>query len=125
MLANAVSQRAAWVLVLRSLNYRVSDTYRWAGGAENASHLFWGQVGCLQRMGHLAGAWRRIIMLDAGKCCVAESSVGAGATIAELPREQCCIDGRTAQKWWRICFGRSWGARGIGGTLQQLCALAS
>ena len=36
--------------------------------------------------------------LDAGKCCVAESSVGAGAAAAELPPEQCCIDGRAAQK---------------------------
>ena len=43
--------------------------------------------------------------LDAGKCCVAESSVGVGAAAAELPLEQCCIDGRTAQKWRRICFG--------------------
>ena len=42
---------------------------------------------------------------DAGKRCVAESSVGAGAAAAELPLERCCIDGRTAQKWWRICFG--------------------
>jgi len=48
--------------------------------------------------------------LDAGKCCVAESRGGAGAAVAELPREQCCIDGRTAQKWWRICFGGRWDA---------------
>ena len=34
MQANAVSQRAAWVLVPRPLNYSVSDSYRWAGGAE-------------------------------------------------------------------------------------------
>ena len=42
---------------------------------EMAAYLFRGQLGRLQRMGHLAGAWRYIIMLDAGKCCVAESSV--------------------------------------------------
>ena len=50
--ANAVSQRAAWVLVPRSLIYSASNAYRWAGGAENAAHLFWRQLGCLQRMGH-------------------------------------------------------------------------
>jgi hypothetical protein len=35
MHATALPQRAAWVLVLRSLNYRVSDAYRWAAGAVN------------------------------------------------------------------------------------------
>jgi len=96
VLANAVAQRG--VSACAGLSYSVSNAYRWAGGAENPAHLFRGQVGCLQRMGHLAGAWRYIIMLDAGKCCVAESSVGAGAAAAELPPEQCCIDGRAAQK---------------------------
>ena len=52
MQANAVSQRAAWVLVPRSLIYSASNAYRWAGGAENAAHLFRRQLGCLQRMGH-------------------------------------------------------------------------
>jgi hypothetical protein len=34
--------------------------------------------------------------------------VGAGGAAAELPLERCCIDGRGAQKWWRICFGAYW-----------------
>ena len=52
MLATAVSQRAAWVLMLRSLIYSASNAYRWAAGAENPAHLFRGQGWCLQRMGH-------------------------------------------------------------------------
>ena len=42
-LANAVSLRAAWVLMPRPQIYSVSSAYRWAVGAENRSHLFWGQ----------------------------------------------------------------------------------
>ena len=52
MLATAVSQRAAWVLMLRSLIHSVSNAYRWAAGAENPAHLFRGQGWCLQRMEH-------------------------------------------------------------------------
>jgi hypothetical protein len=52
MLATAVSQRAAWVLMLRSLIYSASNAYRWAAGAENPAHLFRGQLWCLQRTGH-------------------------------------------------------------------------
>ena len=52
MQANAVSQRAAWVLVPRSLIYSVSSAYRWAGTPENAAHLFRRQLGCWQRMEH-------------------------------------------------------------------------
>ena len=52
MQANAVWQRAAWVLVPRSLIYSASNAYRWAAGAENPAHLFPGQLWCLQRMGH-------------------------------------------------------------------------
>jgi hypothetical protein len=63
MQANAVSQRAAWVPMLRSLINSVSNAYRWAGGAENPAHLFQGHLGCLQRMGHVAGAWRCIIAI--------------------------------------------------------------
>ena len=43
MLANAVSQRAAWVLMPQPQICSVSNAYRWAVGAENRSHLFWGQ----------------------------------------------------------------------------------
>ena len=49
--ANAVSQRAALVLMPRSLIDSVSSGYRWAAGAENRAHLFRGQLGRLQRMG--------------------------------------------------------------------------
>ena len=52
MLGNAVSQRAARMLVPQPQNCRLSDAYRWAAGAENPAHLFRGQLGCLQRMGH-------------------------------------------------------------------------
>ena len=52
MQANAVWQRAAWVLVPRSLIYSASNAYRWAAGAENPAHLFCGQWGCLQHMEH-------------------------------------------------------------------------
>jgi hypothetical protein len=75
---------------------------------EMLAHLFRGQMGCLQRMGHLAGAWQSTTMLDAGKCCVAESSLGVGAAVANLPRERCCIGACRAQKWWRICSGGCW-----------------
>ena len=50
MQAHAVSQRAACVLMLRSLIYSVSNAYRWAAGAENPAQLFRGQLGCLQRV---------------------------------------------------------------------------
>ena len=50
--ANAVSQRAALVLMPRSLIDSVSNAYRWAAGAENPARLFRGQLGYLQRMGH-------------------------------------------------------------------------
>ena len=99
MLATAVSQRAAWVLMLRSLIYSVSNAYRWAAGAEYPAHMFWRQVGCLQRMGYCAAAFRCGVMLGC-KC-----SLGVGAAAAELPLEGCCIDARCAQKWWHICFG--------------------
>ena len=42
-----------------------------------------------------------------------EISVSVGAAAAELPLEGCCIDGRSAQKWWRICFGGRWGAYSV------------
>ena len=99
MLATAVSQRAAWVLMLRSLIYSVSNAYRWAAGAEYPAHMFWRQVGCLQRMGYCAAAFRCGVMLGC-KC-----SLGVGAAAAELPLEGYCIDARCAQKWWHICFG--------------------
>jgi len=51
MLRSAVPQRAAWVLMLRSLIHSVSNAHRWAAGAETPAHLFWGKLGCLQRMG--------------------------------------------------------------------------
>ena len=63
MQANAVWQRAAWVLVPRSLIYSASNAYRWAAGAENPAHLFRGQLWCLQRTGHEAGACWCIIMI--------------------------------------------------------------
>ena len=75
--ANAVSQRAAWVLMLRSLIYSVSNAYRWAAGAEYPAHMFWRQVGCLQRMGYCAAAFRCGVMLGC-KC-----SLGVGAAAAE------------------------------------------
>ena len=50
--ANAVSQRAALVLMPRSLIDSVSNAYRWAAGAENPARLFQGQLVCLQRMGN-------------------------------------------------------------------------
>ena len=56
MQANAVSQRAVWVLVPRPLNYRLSDAYRWAPGAESPVHLFRGQVGCMDHRKHSAAA---------------------------------------------------------------------
>ena len=47
MQAIAVSQRAAWVLVPRSLNYRLSDAVSMGGRRRNPAHLFRGQPGCL------------------------------------------------------------------------------
>ena len=54
MQANAVWQRAAWVLVPRSLIYSASNAYRWAAGAEMVAHLFRGQihVGCTMLRRH-------------------------------------------------------------------------
>ena len=85
MLAIAVSQRAAWVPMLRSLIYSVSNAYRWAGGAENPAHLFQGHLGCLQRMGHVAGAWRCIIAIRCRQMLCQRARVGAGSAAAELP----------------------------------------
>jgi hypothetical protein len=56
--ANAVSQRAERVLVPRPLNYSLSDAVAAHVALRNVAHLFRGQMGCLQRMGHKAGAWR-------------------------------------------------------------------
>ena len=99
MQANAVWQRAAWVLVPRSLIYSASNAYRWAAGAEIQRTCFganWGACNAWDAKQELAGVSSRS---DAGKCCVAESSVGAGAAAAELPLERCCIGARCAQKW--------------------------
>ena len=57
MQANAVPRRAAWVLVLRSLTYRVSDAVS----------------------AHVAAKLVAASCSDACECCVAESSVGAVA----------------------------------------------
>jgi hypothetical protein len=90
-----------------SLIHSMSNAYRWAAGAENPAHLFRRHIDCLQRRGDSsAGAWQCIIMHYAGKCCVAECSVGAGAATADLPRERYCIDARCAQKCRRTY---SWG----------------
>ena len=43
MQANAVPQKAAWVLLPRPQIYSVSNAYRWAVGAENPAHPFRGQ----------------------------------------------------------------------------------
>ena len=43
MQANAVPQKAAWVLMPRPQIYSVSNAYRWAVGAENPAHPFRGQ----------------------------------------------------------------------------------
>ena len=51
--------------------------------------------------------------------------MNAGAAAAELPLERRFIDTRSAQKWWRICFGGSCGVRSIGDARQQLCTAAS
>ena len=44
MLANAVSQRAAWVLVLRPQSYSVSDADSRTLRPEMVTHLIWGQM---------------------------------------------------------------------------------
>ena len=140
MLAIAVSQRAAWMLVPRPLNIRVSDAVSAHVAPRNGGTSVSAAMGCLQRMGHSAGAWRCIIMLDAGHCCVAGSSVSnaygwaAGAeNLAHLVRRQmgclqqrmghsagawrciimldaghCCVagHGRTGKAWWWTAPGR-------------------
>ena len=94
--------------------------YRWADGAKWWRICFGGRWGARsfgntkQQLGDAASC------LDAGHCFVAESSVSVGAAAAELPLEGCCIDGRTAQKWWRICFVASWDACSIWNTEQEL-----
>jgi len=72
---------------------------------EMVAHLFRRQMGCLQRMGHSAGAWRCTIMIRCMQMLCRRELRGCGAAAAELPLERCCIDTRCAQKWWHICFG--------------------
>jgi len=47
-----VTEGSVGVLMLRSLNYRVSNAYRWAAGAEMVAHLFRGQMGCMKHRAH-------------------------------------------------------------------------
>ena len=58
MLASAVAQSAAWMLALRALSHSASDAVSAHVAPRNAAHLFRRQSGCLQRMGHEAGALR-------------------------------------------------------------------
>ena len=51
--------------------------------------------------------------------------MGADAAVANLQREQCCIDGQPAQKIQRICFGANCCACNAWDTKQQLCVAAS
>jgi hypothetical protein len=90
MLANAVSQRAAWVLVLQALGYSVSDPSRRTSiRAGNAARLIVVDGVCF---GHQRYAKQQLHAAtscpNAGKCCVTEGSVGAcaGAAGAVLQR---------------------------------------
>ena len=61
VLANAVSRRAAWVLVLRSLNYGVSDVVSAHVAAKvsgTSALVLWCQLGRLPRMEHSAAIYR-------------------------------------------------------------------
>ena len=61
--ANAVSQRAARVLMLRSLNHRLRDAVSMGGRRRMVAHLFQGQMGCMKLRRHKAAALRCGIML--------------------------------------------------------------
>ena len=84
MLATAVSQKAAWVLMLRSLMYSVSKMLidgrpaqkiqRICFGANGVACNVWGTK---QQLGDVSSC------LDAGKCFIAECCGGAGAAAAD------------------------------------------
>ena len=98
------------MLVPRPLNYRLSNAVSMGGRRRNRGAPVSGADGVHEASETQSNSFaQRHYAVDAGKRCVAESSVGAGAAAAELPRERCCIDARCAQKWWRICFGGRWG----------------
>jgi hypothetical protein len=52
MQANAVSQKAAWVLVPRPLNCRVSDAVSMHVAARNGGASVQGQTGRMEHRGH-------------------------------------------------------------------------
>ena len=112
MQANAVSQRAAWVLVPRPLNYRLSDALWTRVAPRNGGVSVSGVVVVYEASGTLGSSFvlRHHAWMLANAVSQGASSVGAGAAVAELPLEGCCIDACCAQKWRRICFGGSWGA---------------
>ena len=112
MQANAVSQRAAWVLVPRPLNYRLSDALWTRVAPRNGGVSVSGVVVVYEASGTLGSSFvlRHHAWMLANAVSQGASSVGAGAVVAELPLEGCCIDACCAQKWRRICFGGSWGA---------------
>ena len=67
MLANAVSQRAAWVLTLRTLTCSVSDAVSAHAARRNSGAPVLGQLGDMKHRGHKAAALRCGIMLGCSR----------------------------------------------------------
>ena len=91
MLANAVSRRAAWVLVPQPLNYRLSDTVSTHVTPRKGGVSVSGVVGVREASGALSSSFA--LRHHAWMLC-AESSADAGAADAESPLGRCCIGAR-------------------------------
>jgi len=105
MLANAVSQRAVWMMP-RPLNYRLGDAVSAHvaprnGGASvsGANWMYGASVTVSSSFTLLHHAWMQANAVSQ------LGSLDVGGAAAELPLGRCCIGARCAQKWWRICFG--------------------
>jgi len=112
MLANAVSRRAAWVLlVLQPMNYRLSDTVSARVAPRNDGACVSGADGAHEALETLRSSftWRHHAWMQANAVSQRAARVLMLA-VAELPLERCCIGARCAQKWWRMCFGGKSGA---------------
>jgi hypothetical protein len=96
--ANAVSQRAAWLLVPRPLHYRLGMLYRRTLRQEIVAHLLRGHTWSMKHREHLVGAWRCIIMLGCRQMLCRRELRGCWCRGRCITAWGCCIDVRCAKK---------------------------
>ena len=103
MLANAVSQRAAWMLVPRSLNYRVSSAVSTHAAPRNGGASILGADGVHEAPETLSSSFTLRHHAWMLASAVSQSS-GADAAIARDGRCEPQRTRRGVQKYWCTCF---------------------